>query len=276
MTVQIETGAGIATYAVGNLSMGGLYLHTPDEEFPLGSHLLFTLVKPGLKRGLQLGAVVAFARKAHGTFPRGVGLRFDELGASDRERLQQILQELGLDSPDAPDTDGPPIPDWGDAVSMFPSGQQSAPAPDYGREPPTEPNLKVPKKIVTSPSPAMSTLFDDFEPPPPEEGSEPVPFSSAHAGFRPPPKPTPITQPQGPGALPAPSSGAPDAAPDPSSGNMEPQERLMLQIRGLLLQLGETQERLAARENEIAALKEEVQRLTRELEEADPERARRR
>jgi hypothetical protein len=293
VTVQFETGVGIQTFAVENISMGGLFMRaTEEDDFPVGSRLSFVLMKPGLKRGLPLEAIVAFERKLGGSQPAGVGLRFEELSSGAREKLQQILQESGLNSPDAPDSgEAPAFSDWGDAVGIgtpakapsrsTPSKGVSlstpvkAPAPpeDYGREPPTEPNIKLARKLAAASAPGKTTLFDDSKAPPPDEGSKPVPFSSAHAGYRPAPKPKSVEELQGPIALPAPATTPLAPLPVPELGTgQDAQERLMVQIRGLLLQLGETQEQLAAREEEIRTLKEEVKRLTEELQKADPER----
>lgn len=85
--------------SIENLSSGGAFIRTA-EVLPVGSLLQMTVVRPGMKRAIQLvGRVTAVvgADEAAGKHAMpGMGVRFEPMAPEVRGRLDGLLKELGL------------------------------------------------------------------------------------------------------------------------------------------------------------------------------------
>lgn len=188
---HLREGAQLFTgLAVENLSRGGAFIRC-STPMPIGSAVMLDLVRPGLKRALQLtGRVVSLvdAEAAHrrGGVP-GMGIQFDAYGAGVAERLNELLVALGA-GPDVLRADPP-----------GPAAQVTAPMP----------------------APALDAAPTQQLPAPPT-------FQLQHS-------------------VPVPES-----------------TRLMVQVKGLLMELGDWQQRVSALERENEQLREEIARLRSE------------
>jgi uncharacterized protein (TIGR02266 family) len=227
---------------VDNLSAGGLFLRT-EQMVPRGTTLHLDLVKPGGRRTLHVqGRVVGVLEPDDASAQRmlpGLGVEFAEVGPEEVERLEALLQALGVSGSDAviPPTALPgarPSATRAEAETILRDiatslGGQEEPARALG---------------------APSTL--------PRIAAEPA---------RPAPSTPPIAG--------APQQEAPPPPPRPGPAAGE-QERLMLQIRGLLFELGETKERLRTREAEILDLRAQLDDARTQIEALEKEAGSRR
>jgi Tfp pilus assembly protein PilZ len=226
---------------IANISAGGVFIET-REALPVGMPVAVNLARPGWPRVLKVtGRVVwALAEKTaarKGTVP-GMRIKFDPLPKEGAGRLQELLKELG-----APD--GPPPPTKRDSITE-PVGIKQIQARlsesqfPLVRAPDTTPPHLAPKKPSSSaprpsaPEPAKSSA--------PRLGSSPRLDRVSGAV-----KPNDTTLPARVGDL-APVFTAP--------ANEAP--RLIVQVQGLLMQLGDLQQQLEAREREVASLRQEL------------------
>lgn len=92
--------SGLISCSVENISQGGLFVRTA-KLLSLGSPVRLNLVKPGMKRALQLDGSVASKIEMPGLV--GMGVRFAEPHGEEAQRLQGLLAELGVHSV------GPPL-----------------------------------------------------------------------------------------------------------------------------------------------------------------------
>ncbi len=218
---------------VENISIGGLFVRT-DRVLNVGTQLELDLVRPGWKRGLSFFVrVTSRIDPLAGRFAKvtpGMGLQFfGKLPEAHRERLQALLRELG-----APE----PVPD---SVTLDSSGMDLPPLELDDQMPlETETPLWQQVSMVSEANDAAPLDAESFNPP--------------RAAVQPPASPSPISMPPqvlAPRAPPSIFSPAPQAAPSSEA-------RLMLQIRGLLMELSSAQQLLSQREHEIELLKNEI------------------
>jgi uncharacterized protein (TIGR02266 family) len=94
-----------ALCATENLSRDGLFLQT-DHPFSLGERVPLALSFPGLLDPVELTGTVTWVRPASAAEGAGVGIRVD--GASDRKRLEALLNSAGTE-PRARPGDPPPV-----------------------------------------------------------------------------------------------------------------------------------------------------------------------
>jgi uncharacterized protein (TIGR02266 family) len=188
---------------VENLSAGGIFLRTP-RPLPLGSYIELDLVRPGLKRAISVkgrvvGVLDAESAAAKNTAP-GMGIQFFPLSEAARDRLGQVLQDLGLKNP------------FGSAPAAWPPRPDTVEIPQIAHEP----------------------LYD--------------------LQNEPEPAPRPIS--------------VEVSIPKAEKSAVGEREKLMNHIRGLLKQLGDSEERIAQLESklrELEATVEEKDRLIGEL-----------
>ena len=271
---------------VENISVGGLFVRT-DRVLDVGTRMEVDLVRPGWKRGLSFYVrVTSRIDPLAGRFAKitpGMGVQFfGKMEETQRERLLALLRELGAPEPepesvtlDGSEMDLPPVqtddampletetPLWQqvsmveeaneseplDAASFAAARSEAAPPSSGGRAPPPEPPAFA-REAPPAPSPAAAR-----EPPPAPAAS---PSSPAISRVQ---QPAPASWPRPVATPPPPYSAPPPAAPTAEA-------RLMLQIRGLLLELSNAQQILTQRELEIERLKEELQTARAQLDAA--------
>ncbi len=251
---------------VENISIGGLFVRT-DQVLDVGTQLEVDLVRPGWKRGLSFFVrVTSRIDPLAGRFARitpGMGLQFfGKMDETQRERLLTLLRELGAPEP-APES-----------VSFGPGEMEL---------PPLELDDGMPFETETPLWQQVSMV---------EEANDAAPLDAESFPSRAPaPRATPPTaalQRQAPRAAPPPAAGAPSlsSVPQPSGVASSPsypsrpapptvaptaEARLMLQIRGLLMEVSHAQQILARRDLEIEQLKEELEAARAQLAAAQRE-----
>jgi Tfp pilus assembly protein PilZ/FtsZ-binding cell division protein ZapB len=277
---------------VENISAGGLLVRT-EQLLAVGTPVVMDLVRPGMKKMLKLsGRVVGVAERgsAGPNSPPGLRVMFDPMPEETTERLGQLLRELGggsglkagLDAPPPPVPDSPPPPPVAPVLSGSPSvivsPELSDPAP-IAWAPPLGLDTTRAMSVDT-----LRTALAAADAPPPILSKEPSTLKDiVEAALAPPPVPAiaPVAPPPAapsqpkPGPVPAaaasPGVAAPTPAPAPSpspagaaAGQNPGDTRLMVQIRGLLMELGEVQAKLDAKERELADALENAERLKAE------------
>jgi hypothetical protein len=248
---------------IHNISAGGVYIETKDA-LPVGMPVAVNLARPGWTRVLKLTGRVVWAlaertAQRKGTIP-GMRIKFDPLTRETAGRLVELLKQLG-----APE--GPPPPTSKDSgtitqpvgIKDIQSRLEESPFPLV-----RAPDLSPPKKGASAPR---------FSPPtpntsPPKKGasaprfSPPTPNTSPpKKGAKAPHRPDDATMPARVGELAAVFGKPSDSAP-----------RLIVQVQGLLMQLGDLQQQLETREREVQALKSQLSAREQQLEKAERER----
>ena len=254
--MHLRTSRGRTACQVENVSMGGIFVRT-DRLEEVGEEIVIDLVKPGWKRQLTLNASITSRVDAlEGRLSRrmpGMGIQFLRLDGEQHARLQSLLRELGAPEEDLEVT----IPDE--------SGEQELRALELDA-------LSAETEQPLNPQP--QALWQQVQMAQ-EEASSPGPRAQAREGARTwevpkalvddiggalpeanlaPPGPK-VLEPEGP--LEKPFRDRSASGPDHSADNA----RLMLQIRGLVMQLSEAQQELSRREQEIQRLREELDTL---------------
>ena len=270
LAVHVSANGRRHPCVVENISVGGLFIRT-DSLLDLGAEVQVDLVRPGWKKMLQLGARIVSRTDAGGRDarqPPGMGVQFFGVRGEQRDKLDVLLQELGL-----PPEAGQPIPvsrpldqaglldplDPNPPLRGLPSLEPIDPHPPLdGQDPldgePLDPPLPPPRALphlardTRRPEPldphVPPTLYpvqpiDPLDPDLPASVAEELPLEAILGDERPPDEIV-----------------APAAPPQPSDA-----ARLMLQIQGLLLELSDAHDRLRQRDQEVEALREEVSRL---------------
>jgi len=286
---------------VENISAGGLLVRT-DQSLDPGTPVVMDLVRPGMKKLLKLsGRVVGRVEKvpnSPSTVP-GLRVQFDPMPDETTDRLVQLLKDLGLSigAPGAqwslpgelPTVPAAPPPEPKTMPATAAGAAAPAPAPEAA-PPPSDAQITAPHAVWSAPPPrplaagvapvttpgapfgppflpadmqqitwapqddsmaetrtmsmeAVQSALDAAELTPPG-GKVPVPpvSETARAALTPPP------------IMPVPKGEA-EAGSDP---------RLMVQIRGLLMELGDVQTKLDVKEREWDDVEAEIERLRRE------------
>lgn len=300
VAAQVRSDAGVTTATVEDLSAGGAFLRTA-ETYPIGATVNLTLVRPGMKRAINVAARVANVRSGKGK-AAGIGVKFETIRAEAEERLKAILRDLGLVDPFQPDVPPPseapqePAKAWAPApeppavdarasvgassrrgFNVLSVEQVDASVPSAGHytsakpeprssplPPPVSPHLHTPE-----PERAVAAALERTPGPP--------------VATPPPPSVAPLAPP--PGAAAAFPSVPPVAAMDPvmaaayaptvatrratspamTLGGTDIVQRMMVQVRGVLMELGEAQAQIQAQERELESLRLEVERLRAEV-----------
>ncbi len=257
---------------IQNISAGGLFIETRDA-LPVGMPVAINLARPGWSRVLRLTGRVVWAMAGRtaarkGTVP-GMRIRFDPLPRDAAEELIRLLKDLG-----APDGPAPKV-----------VGEEAAAItqPVSLREIQSRVSQAELKAVVLD-DPKLETLQGPLAPAPPS-GPTPagLPMASAPgapmaSGPRPGSSvpgfphamasaPQPVSSPQ-PSLMAIPSS--PRVATPIASSPDGP--RLIVQVQGLMMQLGELQTQLEQKEKELQALREELKVKDSALEKAERER----
>jgi Tfp pilus assembly protein PilZ len=285
---------------IQNISAGGLFIETQDA-LPVGMPVAVNLARPGWTKVLRLSGRVVWAMAGRtaarkGTVP-GMRIRFDPLPRVEAEELIRLLKDLG-----APD--GPPpkvVGEEGAAITQPVSLREiqqrvsqaelkavvlddpkletmhgslgpappSQPSP-IATAPVTAPVASNPNNIATAPYPAHAALPHASNPLPNPYASNPPTF-----GTNPniPGYPNAMASAPQPMPIPHPSLQAVSSAPRVAQPIASPQDpKLIVQVQGLMMQLGELQTQLELREKELQALKEQIKVKDSQLERAERER----
>jgi hypothetical protein len=97
VAAQVRSGVPIrAACALENLSAGGCFLRTTDPH-PEGTALVLELIRPGMKKPLELPGRVVNRREAGKGAEGGMGICFDRLPPECSARLGALLEALGVD-----------------------------------------------------------------------------------------------------------------------------------------------------------------------------------
>ena len=233
---QLLTAHGRISAQLENISRGGAFVRT-DRPLEVGSDVLVELTRPGLRRALTLAARVTSRIDAtEGRLSRrmpGMGMQFVSLDARQGERLSELMHDLGAPNDDA-------------EVTL---------ADDA-----TEQELQA---LVLDDSP-VPLVPDAPLPPPPPQASRPPPPSPARGGVKfelPRHLADDIAgvlggdEPRKPQAPPPP----PPPPPEQSQAEETQAQRLMVQIRGLVMQLADAQQQLSQRDLEVERMREELE-----------------
>lgn len=267
LSVHFQGPAGPATCRVEDISLGGLFIATEQELLP-GSALSLTLLKPGMKKGIPLPATVVNLRPPGEGRKAGVGVRFEGLPAEARSRLLVLLVELGVSNPvqAEAESDGappvaatpPPLPRGAANFQAISLKDVRARAAAYGGDGATampwaqEP---APKELsfeaVSGVQPQSTAVMSRAEV---EKHLADTLGGDWGAGIAAPSVPAPLS------SIPAAPSVAPVVTVSSPEGPTV-NDRLQLQIRGLLLQLGEAEQKIATQEQELSLLRERVAEL---------------
>ena len=219
---------------VENLSAGGLFLRT-EQQLPHGTGLQIELVKPGGRKPIELAGLVAGVitpeEAATARFIPGLGVQFTDMDPEEANRLEELLTALGVERVDAvvaPDVrrTRPGIDDCGTSATL-----------DTARVSPRAARKQA-EELAQDPESILRDISDALE-------ADEIPLSTS--------KP----------ALPPQPSAPPARAPEPQPSEAA---RLMMQIRGLLFQLAESQTRLRQRDTEVEELRAQLDQAREEIE----------
>ncbi len=203
------------------------------EQYLPGTKLGITLLRSGMSKGLRVQSTVTNMRTPGPDRQPGVGVRFDALSGETRTRLAKLLSDFGVDNPEAEEED---------AHLAVPAGPPLA-TETSSRFTLGKPFLSSEQRMDSDPdASALSDVSITVERPA-SEAKVPPPLWSRGNRF-----------------------DAHDLAPDLM-------DRLQAQIRGLILQLGAAEQRLASRDSELVALRQRVQELESALGKRDLELA---
>jgi Tfp pilus assembly protein PilZ len=263
VAAHLRTKLGRSAAQVENVSMGGLFVRT-DRLEEVGTELFVDLVKPGWKRQLTLNArITSRVDAVDGRISKrmpGMGIQFVRLDDKQHDRLASLLRELGapeedlqitlpeehvehelraleFDTSGAPEPlDPQPQPLW-QQVQMVETERAAPGGRRAGQVPSLVDDIEGALRDANLPAPGPVELEDR-------------PFAATRA----PDSSSALDFGRAPESIRAP---APDASAE---------ARLMLQIRGLVMQLSEAQQQLSLRDLEIERLKDELDTVRSALE----------
>ena len=81
-----------------DINEAGLFVET-DAPAELGTLVALQFRVPGEAEPIQVAGRVAWTSDGEGKSPAGMGVEFHQLGAEDRERINQLVRRLRSDSP---------------------------------------------------------------------------------------------------------------------------------------------------------------------------------
>jgi len=209
---------------VENISAGGVFVRT-DKLEPVGAEVSVDLVKPGWKKALTLDAkVTSCVDPIDGRLtqrPPGMGLQFLRIEDKQFARLRILLRELGAPDPG----EGITLPDEAAEEELRRLRAEST-DPVVPQQRAVEQQLQMVEDAIEG-----ALREANLEPPGPLEMEERA---------RPPP---PLPEPLPHAEL---SSSSPEV------------QRLMVQIKGLVLQLADAQQQVSERDAQIEKLREKL------------------
>lgn len=222
--------------------MGGIFVRT-DRLEEVGTEIFIDLVKPGWKRQLNLNAritsrVDAIDGRLSKRMP-GMGIQFLRLDEKQHGRLQSLLRELGASDEDLEVT----LPDELAEYELRALDLDVSGADDEPLDPQPQP-LYYQTQMVEAEQRGTSSVEEAIE-------------GALREVDLPAPGPVVLEE-----DAPRGESGLQESGQDPAADNA----RLMLQIRGLVLQLAETHAQVRQRDLEIKRLKDELDTIRGALE----------
>lgn len=234
---------------IQDISAGGMFIAT-QETLPVGMPVAVNLAQPGWSRALKLAGRVVWAMaertaQRKGGVP-GMRVKFDPLPREAAEQLQGLLSALGAEV-------SPPPVVAEEARPLFvppPKDPAIITQPVSLKE--IQARISQINIPVVAPLSAASKVPDTTIPQKIDPSTFNTAPSSAHA-----PKPNKSSQ-----------GGQAASTPMVES---EP-GKLMVQVQGLMMQLGELQSRLELRERELESVREKLREKETELSKADRER----
>lgn len=243
VAAHLRTERGRNACQVENVSMGGIFVRT-DRLEEVGEEIFIDLVKPGWKRQLTLNARITSRVDAlDGRLSRrmpGMGIQFLRLDEKQHDRLRSLLRELGAPDEDLEVT----LPDESAEQELRALElDESSAEPEEPFDPQPQPLWQQVQMVEAERR--ERALVDDIE-------------GALRDADLPPPGPV-VMEFEGPRQEPRKVASP---GPDLSADNA----RLMLQIRGLVMQLSETQQQLSQREQEVERLKSDLATLRSALE----------
>lgn len=239
---------------VDNISLGGVFVRTGDA-LPVGTPVILEMVRAGLKRAIELTGrvvnVITPEQAAASSRLPGMGVHFDPLSKDVEDRLAELIRAMS----------GPSLPIRGGTPSMRAAARQSSaasmpptPLPTPSPTPHIHPAVRSPGPTVAAPAaqPASSR-------PPSISAVAPavtVTPSASSAGAPPVLLPR-MTQavPEHAGVAAPPTAGVGAAAP-----------QVTVQVRSLLLEIGDLKAALHEKSREVQKLQTELARMRAELQ----------
>jgi type IV pilus assembly protein PilZ len=228
---QLLTAHGRISAQLENISRGGAFVRT-ERPLEVGSDVLVELTRPGLRRALTLAARVTSRIDAtEGRLSRrmpGMGMQFVSLDARQSERLSELMHDLGAPNDDAEVTLADDATEQelqalvldDSPVPLVPDAPAPAPAPSRPPPPPVRGGVKF--ELPRHLADDIASVLGD--------------------------------------ASPEPRKTQPPPPPEPQSEAEETQaQRLMVQIRGLVMQLADAQQALSQRDLEVERMREELE-----------------
>lgn len=258
LAAYLWIGGRMTSAILENISAGGLFFRSP-RPVALGTPVTMRLVKPGMKKPIELSGFVVNGVSpkialARGIAP-GMGVQFNPIPSEQADRFFHLLDSLGLP---------PPTPEQLAPVELPPEAlEEVLPVEPVPPVLPGAPEIEV----VGTPLPEQSARAA----PPPAAPGRPAPSGSSYAvhdaALRV-PRPS-----QGPVAVARVGVQPPPSPPtDPVSFELEvpttspgiehsaDRAALMGHVTGLLNQLADANETLRQRDEEIARLRYELGR----------------
>jgi uncharacterized protein (TIGR02266 family) len=285
VVAHVRSGDRSFACQVENLSAGGLFLRT-DQLFPRGTRVEVDLVRPGARRALRVaGRVVGTITPEEAVAQRfipGLGVEFAELADDEAERLEALLGALGVRPDEAkvqraqPMRTQTPISSPALIQRIYTPPPDLAPVPHPSRtpsRPPPPPQRSTGGRVEAEAILRHIAEALDVDDSIIEDRSTPGHTSTLpRIAAAPVPTPTPVPAIARPPPLPASRPASPAEVPRYGSPEATAEARLMLQIRGLLFELGELQARLRSREAEIQDLRSQLDDTRKQLEELESRR----
>ncbi len=230
---------------IQNISAGGIFIET-TEALPVGMPVAVNLARPGWTKVLKLSGRVVWAMAPRtaakkGTLP-GMRIKFDALPPSIGEDLMLLLKDLGaVDSP-------PPMT----------LTEEEKP------KPPKDPGA-ITQPVMLKDIEARVTKLDDSTGPSLRPEIPPVASTITSPAYRPSAPRSPA--PSGPRIENAQAAQVQAEAIASADG-----PRLIIQVQGLLMQMGELQSQLEQRDREMSALRDRLKQKEEALDKSDRER----
>ncbi len=245
---------------IQNISAGGIFIETP-EALPVGMPVAVNLARPGWTKVLRLSGRVVWAMAARtaakkGTLP-GMRIKFDALSHANAADLMTLLGDLG-----AADSPPPQVMAEEEVRKTLPKDPAAITQPVSLKEIQARVSqIDIPIVVVEDATgPSMKPVASTISAPAYRPSAPRAPRASS---------PVPLVLPPQPSAqasAPRTSYAAPQHIATPDS------PRLIVQVQGLLMQMGELQSQLEHRERELNEVREKLREKEEALDKADRER----
>jgi Tfp pilus assembly protein PilZ len=242
VVAELLSAHGRSPVQLENLSRGGAFVRA-ERTLDVGSDVTVTLAQAGARKSLMLSARVTSrvdAKDARATrrLP-GMGMQFVSVGAQESARLRSLLRDLGAPDDDAELT----LPPEATEAELRALEIQNVPAGRKSSRGGVK--FELPRHLLEGVANALQ-----------EAGPAP-----RHKPKTPPPPPPDAIAEAPPSADDRPRRHARGEHPGRGGMEHEPPEvkRLMIQVRGLMMQLAEAQQQIARRDLDIEALREELE-----------------